>query len=66
MSLLSDIAEEDDSIMEILGETNNIEVFQTKVVTGLLHFKWNKYAGRVHKLSASTHIIYILMFIVYP
>ena len=51
--------------MDILGDTDNIKVFQTKVVKGLLDFKWNKYASRVIKMSALVHIVYIFMFLIY-
>ena len=65
VNLLPAIDEEDESIMDILGETDNIDVFHASVVKGLLDFKWTKYASRVHKLSAVIHILYIILFLIY-
>ena len=54
-----------DRFMELLGDTDQIELFQTKVVKDLIQFKWDEYGKNVHYLAATVHGIYVITFLVH-
>ena len=60
--LLTDMDDEDFQLMNILGETNDLEIFRTQVIKSLIEFKWTKYAGKVHYVTAGVHMIYVCLF----
>ena len=51
--------------MDLFGETEQIEVFQTKVVQDLIRFKWTSYGRKVHQLAAIVHLTYVITFLNY-
>jgi len=62
LNLLPNMKDADDDFMEIIGDTEQTEIFQTKGIKSLIEFKWTKYASKVHYMSAFIHFIYVLMF----
>jgi len=48
--------------MELLGETEMTEIFNSEVVISLIDYKWNKYAKYIHYIMAFIHSIYIIAF----
>jgi hypothetical protein len=55
----------DGNLMDLFGETNQIEVFQTKVVQDLIQFKWFSYGKMVHQIAALVHMTYVMTFLFY-
>ena len=53
---------EDGSLMNALGDIEELEIFENKVVKDLIEFKWKQYAGKFHYMGASIHVIYVLIF----
>jgi hypothetical protein len=44
--------------MKACGETNELEIFETKVLTELIDFKWKNYGKIVHYTSFAIHFVY--------
>ena len=65
INILPSINESEESLMEALGETNELKIFQSKVIKEFIQFKWDTYAGKFHYIGAFIHIIYVLIFNVY-
>jgi hypothetical protein len=53
------------NLMDLMGETEHIEIFQTKAVQDFINYKWEKYGKKVHYISACNHIIYVISFLIY-
>ena len=48
--------------MEACGETDELEIFECKVLRDFIEFKWNSYAGKYHYIGASIHACYLITF----
>lgn len=59
------MGEENEKLMDMLGDIEQIEVFKTKVVKDLIFFKWNTYAKWNHYIGTSIHLIYTTLFCIY-
>jgi hypothetical protein len=55
--------ETDDLLMLSLGETEQIELFDTNVVQDLIRYKWGKYGKHVHWTAATIHMVYVITFL---
>lgn len=53
------------SLMELLASTDDLDIFDTKVVTDYIHFNWDNYASHVHFFGAFIHLIYVTTFSIY-
>jgi len=53
------------TITEIIGNTDNLEIFETEAIKGIINFKWNKFGKQLHYTCAIIHFIYVIMFMVY-
>ena len=62
LNLLPNIDESMDSLMEACGETDELEIFECKVLRDFIEFKWNQYAGKFHYIGATIHSVYLLTF----
>ena len=62
LNLLPSIDLQDASLMEALSETEELEIFNCKVVKELIDFKWTTYAGKYHFIGASIHLGFVLCF----
>lgn len=51
--------------MELLSSTEDLDIFDTKVVSDFVHFSWDNYASHVHFFGAFIHLIYVLAFFLY-
>ena len=49
-------------LMECLGKTSELKIFETKAVSDLLTFKWSGTSGNIHKLGAVSHLCYLIVF----
>lgn len=59
------MGDEDTKLMDMLGDTDQIELFRTKVIEDLIHFKWYSYARNIHFLFATIHMLYTFTFCAY-
>lgn len=65
-TLVFDEGEEDqESIMEIISTSEELEIFNTKCLQDLIEFQWNTYAKWIHYTGASVHMTYVFMFFMY-
>lgn len=55
----------EDRLMEMIGDTEQVSIFTTKVLQDLIDFKWTKYARIIHFFGAFIHLIYVITFCVY-
>ena len=51
--------------MDLIGDTDQIEILQTKAVKDLITFKWENFGKKVHYLSAVVHITYVIFYLIY-
>ena len=65
LNVLPSIDEHDDSLMNALGETEEITIFSSKVIRDLLEFRWNLYAGKFHYIGLGIHTFYVFIFNIY-
>ena len=63
--MLPCINESEESLMNALGETNELEIFQCKLVRDLILFKWERYAGKFHYIGMINHTCYVFIFALY-
>lgn len=54
-----------DSLMELLATTDDLDIFDTKVVRDLIQYHWDNYALHVHSFGALMHLAYALTFFIY-
>lgn len=52
-------------MMDYMGDTDNLEIFNSEAVISLIQFKKDEYADRITKFSSTVHSIYVLCFVVY-
>jgi hypothetical protein len=58
-------SQNDLSLIDVLANTDQIDVFSTKSVQSLIQFKWERYSQKFHKLFASIHMTYLVTFLIY-
>lgn len=51
--------------MEIISETEEMEIFGSKCLQDLITFQWNTYARWIHYLGALVHLLYVVVFFLY-
>lgn len=52
-------------LMESLQESNDNNIYETKIVKDFYDFHWNMYAKHIHYFGALLHTIYLCLFVVY-
>ena len=52
-------------LLDCLGSTNELEIFDTKIVRDFYEFEWINFAMHIHYLGALLHFIYMITFVVY-
>lgn len=52
-------------LMDLLGDSEEIDIFSTKVVIDFFDFNWDTYAKHLHYLGATIHMFYVSMFCIY-
>ena len=60
-----EVEDGDNELMEVLSETEELDMFKCKVVYDLVEFKWNAYAKYIHYLGAFLHLCYNVVFFIY-
>ena len=56
---------DEESLMDLIGDTDQIEILQTKAVQDLISFKWENFGKKFHYLAAFVHIIYVAFYLIY-
>ena len=52
-------------LMDILGETEDGEIFRTKVLQDFFDFMWNRFAKHLLYFGALIHMVYVIVFAIY-
>lgn len=55
----------DDKLMDMFGDSEQLKIFETKVIKDLIFFKWSRYAKIIHYMAGFVHLIYGITFCVY-
>ena len=53
------------SLMELLSDTEDLDLFDTKVVKDLIQFYWINYASHIHLFGFCIHLLYVITFFIY-
>ena len=51
--------------MEVLGETEDTDIFYSNVVQDFIEFNWDAYAKHTHMLGAFIHFVYTIFLLIY-
>lgn len=62
---VDDKCENIDELLENLGESDELDMFDCKIVKDYYNFMWNSWGKYVHYLGAVIHSVYFLMFVIY-
>lgn len=68
MNILTKMTESDDkglSLMHVLANSNELEIFETDLVKDVIDYKWYTYAIYIHTLAAIVHASYVFVLIFY-
>ena len=52
-------------IMDALAKSNELELFKSQLVRDVISFKWDMFAGRIHKFGAFLHAAYAVCLFCY-
>ena len=52
-------------LLELMSETEELDIFNSKVVQDFFEFQWNSYAKSLHYFGAFIHLMYLIFFSVY-
>jgi len=52
-------------LMEQLGNTEDLDIFRTKVICDFFDFQWDSYAKHLHYWGATVHLVYVILFCTY-
>jgi hypothetical protein len=50
------------TMMEQMGETENLEIFNQEAVKSLIAFKKERYSDSITQFSMTVHLVYVLCF----
>jgi hypothetical protein len=59
------VCENVNELMDSLGATTELSVFDTNVVKDFYEFQWRTYAKPIHYMSAINHFFYVLFTAIY-
>lgn len=62
LNILPSMSEEEETLMNTAGQTDELEIFDCKALIDYIEFKWTNYAGPIHKVGATFHAMYIFVF----
>ena len=68
MNLLTKMTETEEnglSLMQVLANSEEVEIFNTDLVKDVIDYKWYTYAIKIHALAAIVHASYVLVLIFY-
>lgn len=59
------LVRQDVSLMGLLCESEELEIFDQKVIEDIINFKWDNYARNWHYTGAVMHLFYVTVFTIY-
>lgn len=62
LNILPSMSEEQGTLMDTAGQTDELGIFDCKALIDYIEFKWTNYAGRIHKVGAAFHTMYVIIF----
>ena len=65
LNILTSVSQKDNSLMDALANTEEIEIYELDSVKDMLDFKWEKFARTTHKIGFYFHMTYILVLLFY-
>jgi hypothetical protein len=66
LNVLPGMLEEDDgTLMDTAGQTDELSIFSCKALIDYIEFKWINYAGTIHMVGALFHVLYAAVFSVF-
>ena len=57
--------DEDLSLMHVLANSDELEIFNLDLVKDVIDYKWKTYAFKIHSMAAIVHASYVLVLILY-
>ena len=62
LNVLPGMSEEDGTLMDTIGNTEELSIFESKTLITYIEFKWDSYAAKIHRIGAVLHLIYLIAF----
>lgn len=56
------MSEEYGTLMDTIGNTDELSIFESKTLITYIEFKWDSYAAKIHRIGAVLHLIYLISF----
>lgn len=53
------------SLMQVLSQTNELDIFSTDLVADIIDYKWKSYAYKIHSMAFIVHLSYVIVLIYY-
>ena len=65
LNILPSMSERVTTLMDALGDTEELDVFECKAVMDMIDFKWLQYSRQVHYMGLIAHMMYLGFFSIY-
>jgi len=56
LNLLCSMSEEDAKLIDAICDSNELELFETKLLRDLIDWRWNAFAMKIHKVGFYIHL----------
>jgi len=57
LNIIPSMSEKDGQIIEAIANSNELEIFKTKVVKDLVKFKWDQFGYWIHMIMFMVHLL---------
>jgi len=65
MNFLSSMSQEDGKLFDALGKSTELAIFGTDLIIDLIDFRWEQFAGRMHKIGFCFLLAYVFCLALY-
>ena len=65
MNFLSSMSQEDGKLFDALGKSTELAIFGTDLIIALIDFRWQRFAGRIHKVGFCFLLAYVFCLALY-
>lgn len=62
---LFSVSEEDGSLIDAIGNSEELPIFTSRLVQDLIDYKWDTFAKRIHVMGAFIHLLYLFTIMYY-
>jgi hypothetical protein len=62
LNILPSMCEDHGTLMDTAGQTDELRIFECKALIDYIEFKWTNYAGPIHKVGATFHAMYLMVY----